>query len=80
MKLYNFLVLLHIGPFFTLVCSLNYIVNGGFEDPVVAAGSFIASNNITGWTGAFKILNMQRALGYNQYADLQKVYGTNGYI
>ena len=71
MRICNYLLLLYIAPFFTLVSSFNYIVNGGFEDPVVPAGSFIATKNITGRNGSFKMMNMYSGLGHNQYVNLQ---------
>ena len=80
MRFCSYLLLLYIAPFFTLVSSFNYIVNGGFEDPVVPVFNYIATKNITGWNGSYKLMNMQRALGYNQYINLQEVYGQYGYL
>lgn len=79
MRFCNYLLLLHIATFFTMTSSFNYIVNGGFEDPVISPGS-IPTNNVTGWNGLFKLMNIQTMPGYNQQINLQYAWGQNGYI
>lgn len=78
----NYFLFLQIVPFLSLASSFNYIVNGGFEDPAIPAGTFIRiNNNITGWKGIyFDLVNKQSRLGYHQHVDLQSAVGLNGYI
>lgn len=71
MRFCSYFLFLQVGPFFVIVLSVNYIVNGGFEDPILPAAGFL-SNTITGWNGShFDLSNLYTTLGYNQYVDLQ---------
>lgn len=75
----NFLLLL-IELTFGLAVPINYVVNGGFELPVLPPASFLV-DSATGWNGSmFDLTNLYQTLGHGQYIDMQQDIWQNGYI
>ena len=69
--------------FFTcrISAATNYISNGGFENPNIPPDGY-STNNAVDWEGVYEIkgpTGRPYNLGHNQYVDLQRTPGVNGY-